>query len=95
MPKMSLTGDLKHDMHTHDDSGSDMGWIPPGHVKNGGTNIHSLGDQQFVPWGYKISFHGGKKICSMGEQILGEKFSLIPDIAASHFISIATFIYKY
>ena len=31
MPKMLPTESLKHDMHTHDDPGSDMGWVPPGH----------------------------------------------------------------
>ena len=32
MPTMLLTEDLKHDMHTHNDSGSEMGWVPPCHT---------------------------------------------------------------
>ena len=39
MPKMLLTEDLKHDMHTHDDSGSDIGWVPPGHTTSIGHII--------------------------------------------------------
>ena len=34
MSKMLLTEDLKHGIHSHDDAGSDMGWVPPGYTSS-------------------------------------------------------------
>ena len=35
----NVTEDLKHGMHTHDDSESDIGWVPSGHTSSFGHVI--------------------------------------------------------